>query len=162
MPNFLIDGELSDMRRKLSSLQTVLMKVIFPALWISLFGFGTLTMFVGGFQGADASLKWIFLFAWVAGSAFIYWSCIRLKEVSADDNFLYVSNYLKEISIPLSEVYDVTENVWINIHPVTIHLKSPSEFGAKIVFMPEARFFAFFSSHPVVDELKELARSKNT
>lgn len=138
------------------------MKVIFPALWISMWGLGTLMMFLGGSRGGGAPPKWIFLFGWIVGSAFIYWSCIRLKEVSADDNYLYVSNYLKEIPIPLSEVSDVTENVWLNIHPVTIHLKTPSEFGDRFVFMPKVRFFAFLSSHPVVDELKELARSKNT
>ena len=76
------------------------MKVIFPALWISMWGFGTLMMFLSRVQGSGEPPKWIFLFAWVAGTAFIYWSCIRLKEVSADDNYLYVSNYLKEISIP--------------------------------------------------------------
>jgi len=65
-----------------------------------------------------------------------------------------------QIAIPLSEIYDVTENVCVNIHPVTIHLRSPSEFGDKIVFMPTTRFFAFFSPHPVVNELKELARSR--
>jgi hypothetical protein len=150
------------MKRRLSSLQTVLMKIIFPAIWIPLWGFGTLMMFLGELEGADPPPKWVFLFAWIAGFAFLYWTCIRLKEVSVDDNFLYVSNYLKEVSIPLSEIDDVTENVWINIHPVTIHLNSPSEFGDKIIFMPTVRFFAFFSSHPVVNELKKLARSKNT
>lgn len=150
------------LRRRLSSLQTVLMKVVFPAIWIPLWGSGTLMMFFGVLEGGGGTaLKWVFLFVWVAGSAFIYWSCIRLKEVSVDDNFLYVSNYLKEVSIPLSEIYDVTENKWLNIHPVTIHLKSPSEFGDKIIFMPKARFFAFFDlNHPVVNELKKLARSK--
>jgi hypothetical protein len=138
------------------------MKVIFPGLWIPLFGMAPLTMFLGGFEGQDADPKWLFLLLWVVGSAFIYWNCIRLKEVSVDENFLYVSNYLKEIAIPLSEIQDVTENVWVNIHPVTIRLNSPSEFGDKIVFMPSVRFFAFFSSHPVVDELKELARSKGS
>ncbi len=96
-------------------------------------------MFFGLFEGTDEPPKWAFLFAWAAGAAFIYWSCIRLKEVSVDENFLYVSNYMKEVSIPLSEIYDVTENVWLNIHPVTIHLKSPSEFGDKIIFMPKVR-----------------------
>jgi len=117
-------------------------------------------MFLGNPGASDASAKWIFLFACLSGTAFIYWSCMRLKAVSVDDNYLYVSNYMREISIPLSEVSDVTENVWLNIHPVTIHLKSPSEFGDKIVFMPTVRFFAFFSSHPVVSELKRLARSR--
>ena len=149
------------MKRRLSSLQTVLMKIVFPAIWIPLWGFGILTMFSGGFDVADAATKWLFLVAWVVGCAFIYWSCIRLKEVSVDDNFLYVSNYLKEISIPLSEIYDVTENMWLNSHPVTIHLQSPSEFGDKITFMPKVRLFSFLSSHPVVDELKELASANS-
>ena len=150
------------MRRRLSSLQTILVKVIFPGLWIPIWGFVTLMAFLGGSEDADPVAKWFALCALVVVSAFIYWSGIRLKVVSVDDNFLYVSNYLKEISIPLSEIYDVTENVWINSHPVTIHLSSPSEFGDKIVFMPKTRFFALFSSHPVVKELKMLARSKNT
>ena len=119
-------------------------------------------MFLGGLGGADVPVKWIFLFAWIAGSAFIYWSCLRLKKVSVDDHFLYVSNYIKEVPISLSEIYDVTENVWLNMHPVTIHLKSPTEFGDKIIFMPKVRLFAFFSSHPVVDELKELAVSQDS
>jgi hypothetical protein len=136
------------------------MKIIFPAVWIPLFGFGALALFFDGAGDPNAPPKWVFLFMWIVGSAFIYWSCVRLKEVSVDDNFLYVSNYLKEIAIPLSEIDDVTENVWVNIHPVTIHLRSPSEFGDKIVFMPTVRFFAFFSSHPVINELKALARSR--
>jgi hypothetical protein len=136
------------------------MKIIFPALWIPGWGFATLMAFIS--SDADPGAKPFLLFGWVVGSAFIYWTGIRLKEVSVDDNFLYVSNYLKEVSIPLSDIYDVTENVWINIHPVTIHLKSPSDFGDKITFMPKTRFFAFFSSHPVVRELKVLAaRSRN-
>lgn len=137
------------------------MKVVLPALWIPIFGLGTLGMFLGTFEGGQhPPPKWIFLFGWLAGCAFIYWNSVRLKEVSVDEDFLYVSNYLKEVVIPLSEIEDVTENVWVNIHPVTIRLKSPSEFGDKIVFMPTARYFAFFSSHPVVAELKELAKSK--
>ena len=148
------------MRTRLSSLQTFWTKVVFPAVWIPLFGLAPLIGFLGQPEASDASVKWTFLFAWLAGTAFIYWSCIRLKAVSLDGSHLYVSNYLKEISIPLTEVSDVTENVWLNIHPVTIHLRSPSEFGDKIVFMPKVRFFAFFSSHPVVGNLKQAVRAR--
>src|SRR5215204_3382615 len=130
------------MKRRLSSLQTPLTKIVFPALWIPLFGWGTLTMFLGGFKDAGDNFKWLFLFGWLTGSAFIYWSCVRLKEVSVDDDYLHVSNYLKKARIPLSQIYDVTENVWLNLHPVTIHLKSPSEFGDRIVFMPPGRIFS--------------------
>jgi len=116
-------------------------------------------MFIRSDAGPLSPPPWIFLFFWIAGSAFLVWDAARLKFVSVDDDFLYVSNYLREIAIPLTDIYDVTENVWINTHPVTIHLKSPSEFGDKIVFMPKTRF-SLFSSHPVVKELKQLARSK--
>ena len=149
------------MKRRLSSLQTFLLKIVLPAVWIPLLGFFNVTALAGGSDDLNAVSKWLYLGVWVATSAVVYWNGVRLKTVSVDDNFLYVSNYLKEISIPLSDIYDVTENVWFNNHPVTIHLRSPSEFGDKIVFIPTARVFAMFSSHSVVNELKELARSSS-
>jgi hypothetical protein len=81
----------------------------------------------------------------------------RLKYVTVDDDYLYVSNFLKEIAIPLWDIDDVTENAWLKTHPVTVHLKHPSEFGDKIVFMPKIQFWGF-ASHPVVKELKQLSR----
>jgi len=99
-----------------------------------------------------------FLLFWMAGTVFIWWQSSRYKVVHVDRDFLYVSNYLKEIVIPLSEISNVTESRFINAHPVTIHLSSPSEFGNKIVFMPTVRMFSMFSSHPVVAEIKRLAR----
>lgn len=85
---------------------------------------------------------------------------MRLKALSVDGRFLYVSNYVDEITIPLSQISDVTENRWVKGHPVTIHLKSPSEFGDKIVFLPIIEPFLFWGSHPVVSELKAMARLK--
>ncbi len=147
-------------KRTISSSQTVLMKIIFPMVWIPLFGIGALMVFFS--PSSDPQFpKFYFLFMWIAGSVFIYRLCVRLKKVSLDNRFLYISNYIREIAVPLTEIYDVTENVWINIHPVTIHLKVSSEFGDKIRFMPKTRFFAWFSSHPIVNELKELANLRN-
>lgn len=146
------------MKQRLSSLQTFLMKIILPIIWITSFGIGVINSFIGKDMGSDMPPKTFFLIFWILGIAFLYWICIRLKTVSVDGNFLYVSNYIKEISIPLSDISDVTENRWINIHPVKIHLKTPSEFGETIIFMPKIRLFAFFSSHPVVNELKELVK----
>lgn len=149
--------------RMLSSAQTFWMKFVFPTIWISVFGFGTLAMFVGGFRGPNSTpappdMKWEFLAAWVAGTTFIYWACARLKRVRIEGSTIYVSNYLKEIRIPFEAIADVTENRWINIHPVTIHLRSATEFGDRIVFMPKIRIFGW-SSHPVVAELRELVHA---
>ena len=145
------------MRRRLSSYQTVFMKIVLPGLWVGGVGILVLMSFFNSFSGAPPKLT--FLIIWIGGSVFVCWTNVSLKDVSVDENFLYVSNYLKEIAIPLSDIYDVTENRWINFHPVTIHLGSPSEFGHKIVFMPRTRFW-IYSPHPVVAELKRLASSR--
>lgn len=79
-----------------------------------------------------------------------------LKRVRIDQEFLYVSNYRREIALPLSSIDAVTENRWINLHPVTIHLRVPTAFGQKITFMPKGLVFGW-SSHPVVEELRNAA-----
>jgi len=148
---------------RLHSLQTVVLKTVFPVLWIGGFATATLALFGsatfgGGGSTVPPEMKWIFLAATVAGSVFIYWSCVRLKLVRMDERKLYVSNLLTEIEVPLTQVDLVTENRWINIHPVTIHLNGDTEFGRKIMFMPHVRLFAFWSEHPVVDEILEAVR----
>jgi len=149
-------------KRNLSSELTGFYK-FFPAVWIPVFGLAIACLFVGVFQGTDGapapqSLKWLILSVWVVGSILIYFACASLKDVSIDEHSLYVSNYLKEISIPLTDVSDVTENIWWNFHPVTVHLRRRSVFGEKIIFMPERGLLWFGSSHPVVAQLKKVAR----
>lgn len=140
------------MPRELSSSLTFVYKVLFPAIWIPGFGLG-------------AWLTWqqrvpefpLFLLAWIVGSAVILALCLPLKRVSADADQLQVSNFLREISLPLRDVVDVTENRWINIHPVTIHLRDERGVAHRVTFMPTTRWFAFWSSHPVVAELRAMA-----
>lgn len=152
--------------KTISSAWTFPMKIIFPTVWISCFGAATAGLWLGSTpQGNGAQLppgmKWQFLFAWVFGTFFILWICAGLKRVRVDFDQLYISNYRKEIAVPLSNVVDVSENRWINIHPVKIHFRLPTEFGQQITFMPTSRFFGFWSSHPVVAELKNLAGIAN-
>ncbi|MGB7745704.1 MAG: hypothetical protein WBN75_00235 [Verrucomicrobiia bacterium] len=147
--------------RTLSSVQTFWMKFVFPAIWISMFGLGTLGLFLDVFHDrGDAAppdwMKWQFLAIWIIGSVFIWWGCVRLKKVRTDGSAIYVSNYFKEVRIPLDAVREVSENRWINIHPVTIHFRHDTPFGDRVVFMPTIRFFSW-RSHPVVRELRELA-----
>jgi len=153
------------MHRTLSSAQTFLMKFVFPVLWIGGFAAGTTAMFLAGegqYDGAGqpppSEMKWIFLLVTLAGSAFIYWCCVRLKRVSIDGSSLVISNYLKEIVVPLRELERVSENRWINIHPVTLSFRRETDFGRSVVFMPRMRLFSFLSSHPVVEEIRTAAR----
>jgi len=141
------------MVERLSSLQTFFSKFIFPPIWIGSFGVGVTRSMI-----ATAPRIWLPIFVfWMVGGGFIYWSCARLKKVSIDEQYLYVSNYLQETAVPFSLIGDVTQNRWLNNQMVTIHFKFPTELGDKIVFMPTFRFFAFVGPHPVVARLKQLA-----
>lgn len=109
-------------------------------------------------EGATDETKWLFLFIWLTCTCLLILFSNRLKRVRADTKNLYVSNYLREIEIPFSMIESVTENRWLNYHPVTIHLNAPTAFGRKITFIPKTRLFGFWSDHPVVEEIKRMAR----
>ena len=118
-------------------------------------------MFNVGIQGMGDATRWVFLVLWMAGATWIYWRGIRNKKVSVDDDNLYVSNYIKEVSIPLSEIREISENIWLNPHLITIHLKSSSDFGDKIYFIAKRISFGNpWKSSPVVRELIKLVRAK--
>jgi len=152
------------MRHVLSSRQTPFIKFVVPVLWIGCFAGITICLFLfpaacrdESGAPAPAGMKYWFLLLTIVGTFFIYRSCMRLKRVAIDDTSLYVSNYRTEIVVPLRDIERVTENRWENIHPVTIHLHSDTEFGNQIVFMPHRRWWAWWSSHPVVAELRAAA-----
>ena len=141
-------------RRTISSSFTFFYKFFFPTIWIGGFGSGTLDLLLN--QDKEGIP---FLIAWIAGSLFIYWGCVRLKYVEVDENKIYISNFFKMIEIPLQGIERISENSLINIHPIWISLKNPTDFGQKIMFMPKFSFRAsFFYSHPIAKELYELAR----
>jgi hypothetical protein len=134
------------------------MKFVSPVIWISGFGFGTAVLFRPGDAFRDRppppEMKWIFLAGLIVGSILIYWWGVRLMRVVMTDQELRISNYRRQIVVPLADVDEVTENRWVNVHPVTIQFVRRTDFGFRIVFMPKRRPFALFSSHPVVAELR--------
>ena len=103
-------------------------------------------------------LAFVFPLIGLVGVVSMYMTVMRYKKVSVDENFLYVSNYRKEIKISVSEIADVIETKWVRTRPVTIHLKNDSEFGRKIVFMPKFNGFRIFADNPLIAELKMLAK----
>ena len=141
------------MNKTISSEMTMIYKFIFPTLWIGGFGLGTIAMMHG-----DDPHKWIFLIALIVGTLFIGCLCFPLKSIKIEGSDLVISNYIRTIRVPTKLISNVTESVMINTHPVWIHFQKPTEFGSKVMFMPAVRMFAFFSSHPVVAELKTLAK----
>ncbi len=137
------------MRRKLSSAMTPIFKFVLPVVIVA---FCLNAAFrVGVPNGWPVILVMtLMLLVW-------YFFAGRLLVVQLDDKSLYVSNYRREIEIPLSEVAKVVENKLINTRNVTIYLTRPSAFGSQITFMPEVQLFLFFRDHPVVAQLSQSA-----
>ena len=150
--------------RTISSGQTILVKFIFPVVWIGGFGLGTMALWLAPLHARGGApppeMKWLFLAVWIAGSAFVLWLSAGLKRVRLDEETIYISNYVSEISVPLGLIEEVTENRWINIRPVTIQFRHPTEFGDKISFMPKTRVFWPWNPNPLVAELQALAAGR--
>jgi hypothetical protein len=148
------------MRAEISSRTTFIYKFIFPAIWISLFGFVAYLALNTGFRGTGTNKAvGIFMAAtWLVVSALLLRTAIPLMRVELRDGRIYASNYRREIEIVPTEIERITQNVWINVRPITLHLRHETSFGARIRFLPPSRaIFAFWKEDPIVDQLRRFA-----
>jgi hypothetical protein len=141
-------------KRRISSRLTILCKFIAPILWVSIMSIGSVLAL---FRVAEEPGSLIIIFVGIISSFFIIRFALRLKLVSIDDAFLYVSDYRKEIQIPFSQIESVAENFLTKPKLILLKLISPSEFGGKIVFIPPLQLFGAWRSHPMVSELKHIS-----
>ncbi|HQR34411.1 MAG TPA: hypothetical protein PLK30_16850 [Blastocatellia bacterium] len=86
-----------------------------------------------------------------------YLATRRWKNVFLENDALYVSNFLKQIRLPLAEIQDVNVSSFWRWQPRTIklNLKTETEFGRTIVFVP--RFMGYEASE-IAKELKHRMR----
>jgi hypothetical protein len=149
----------NEMAEKLSSCWTFIYKIVFPVIWISAFGIGTLMLWLGEFdqpQSPSMEVKWGFLFTWLAGSSLILWLALHLKTVALKGDTLLIKNYSREDTVTLSSINRISETRFINPKTIKLNLYSPCVFGEKVVFIPKFKFYNPFDQHPIVKLLKEL------
>ena len=90
-----------------------------------------------------------FIIFGLVSSIFVHLMVGSLKRVILAGDKLLVSNYLREIEVPLSRVEYVDDPDWSSLRRITLALREPSEFGDQIIFSP-----AFFEAGGIVRELK--------
>ena len=140
------------MIKEISSSTTVAWKYVFPGVWILFMGI--VGAIVAGFQATWKRTMVLFVLGWIIASGFLIWFARRLKFVSIDEDFLYVSDFRKEIQVPLAQIESVKENFWPRPKLITLTLDRPTEFGKEIVFVPPPLVFAALRSHPLVEEIE--------
>ena len=153
------------MPRTISSAWTFPIKYVFPLLWIGGVGYAlSLRMQPEAVASASApgirppGPPWAFFAVWLLCFTVVLWTVARLKRVRLESGALLVSNYLREIRVPLTQVMRITQNRWLNGQPITIRFRVETPFGTRITFLPPSRFrLALWQEDPLVGELRALA-----
>ncbi|CAN5904007.1 hypothetical protein BH11VER1_BH11VER1_34590 [soil metagenome] len=142
--------------RQLSSRSTTFYKCGFPAIWLSIFGLGTIALGIESIQGEPPRKMLItFLGFWIVGIILFSFLSFPLKHVRLTDTHFCVRGLKQEIHIPLENVIAISSSYLQNPETITLSLKNPTIFGSKIVFTPDARFIRF-RPHPTYLFLKQL------
>lgn len=142
------------MKRVISSKDTFFYKIILPVFFLICTPILPPAVYLYDRNNNFVAAVFVFIFL-LMSAALVFVMTKALKKISLDDNFLYVSNYRKEITVPLSNINKI---FWFgDMRPTMIYLKTPSEFGAKINFYPIITV-TLPGPNPIVKELKELAK----
>ncbi len=138
------------MKRTISSAFTMLSKCVIPVMIVVLVIVEAWVMF-----SEDSLVVTLVVMPVSIIAIASLWLCVPLKRVQIDDETLYISNYIRTIAVPFSEIESIKENKLFSTHPIWITLRNPTAFGKTIMFSPS--WCPPFSSHPIVDELRRLA-----
>lgn len=151
------DPTFRTMRQVISSGWTLVFKFLVPLglLMVSIF----LLMSLLIFPVRPRSNAVIGTLIVVGATVFFCWWGAKLKVISVDQHNLYVSNLIREISIPLANIYgvDALQGGW----PVIVRLKEKSEFGRTIFFLAAWQPLLFGSPHPVLEQLRQLVSANH-
>ena len=118
------------MLKRISSAGTFFFKFVMPGAFISFF---CLMLVIGLIK--DIRLAIFSLFG--LGVVFGLSNFMQLKVIIVNDKNLYVSNYFKKITIPLTEVAYIKKWDWGKGYVVwIIHFTHDTKFGREVIFSP--------------------------
>ena len=144
--------------KPLSSDLTYLYKYII--LPVSLIGFGAgVLLCILSPEAIPAEWgRGIFAFGMVMGlvmiAAMYMGAYAKIKQVKIKGNVLQISDFHQEIETPIENLKSVSGSLLMKPELVWLTFRQPTLFGEKIVFIGKYRFFAGWTLHPVVHELR--------
>ena len=144
------------MKRQISSNDTFFYKIILPVFFLICAVVVPPLVYLYDRENNAVAAVFVFISLFII-AALVFVMTKALKKLSLDGDVLYVSNYRKEIAVPVSNIDKI---LWFgDIRPTMIYLKTASEFGKKINLYPI--FTVTSGLNPIVEELKELAKIKD-
>ena len=116
-----------------------------------------LWVLVASFIDAATAKYEIFLGVALLGTCLLFWHCSRLRKVILDRDTLVISNYSREVSVPLTSVSQVKGSRWSKTKDIIITFDHDIGFGDKIIFVPKTRWLWPWQEHPIAAEMRKLA-----
>lgn len=156
------------MPRTLSSAWTFFYKFLLPIVLVGAFAVGLRSALearavYSGTPSAGPQMDlWLLALILLVALVAIARTCAPLKRIrlGPDGDTLLVSNYFQEWTVPVGLISDVTQNRWLKMRPITIHLRIDPGCGTRVVFMPPLRLnFLFWREDPEVSELRTMVAS---
>lgn len=137
--------------RVLSSRATPFYRFFTPLAWFLLW------VFLASFIEAATDYYEIILGVALLGACLFFWHGSRLRKVILDRDTLIISNYSREVSVPLTSISQVNGSRWAKTKDVTITFDHDIGFGDKVVFVPKTRWLWPWQEHPIAAEMRKLA-----
>lgn len=123
-----------------SSNFTLFYRIFFPVFWFIFFGACVFLFFIVPIWNDEIDIygftKYIYLALFILGILIYFLFAIRQLRVDADDEYLYVTNYIKTVRIPLGLIEMVSFKDYYVIRLVQIKLKQKGHFG-KVIHLIE-------------------------
>ena len=141
------------MTRQLSSSWTLAFRIFLPTFWLAFFGtFFFATLFTDKNQIGQISmngLRWGLL-VFILVFLFVFWKTVlRLKRIDADKEYVYVTNFFKNISYLHADVEKIELSKGIVFNYGTLVLKGKGYFGDRILFLASnKRVEIFIAENP--------------
>ena len=149
------------MNRQLSSSWTLGFRIFLPTFWIAFFGvFFVTTLLTDKNQIGQMSmngLRWGLLI-FISIFVFVFWKTVlRLKRIDADNEYVYVTNYFKNVRYPHADIEKLELSIGIILNYGTLVLKGKGVFGSNILFLASRkRIEIFMLENPqLVDWIEE-------
>ncbi len=130
---------------RISSSSTLFFAVFVPVFWLVFFGSLTIGLLILKPEDLEFQylgiIRWLFLFFFIVFGLVIYFTLLRLKRIDADDQYIYVTNYIKTIRIPFSQIEELSSKSLSLRLLGKLQLKHRGRFGTNIFFICEADRF---------------------
>ena len=138
---------------RLSSSYTIFYKVVLPIIQFLTTGVFALIILLN-----DVQIGYVIIAVMIIFLFFSLRYSFPLKEVWLGHDHIIVKNFSQKITVPLYSIVSVKENKWFNPHFVVITLRSDTEFGQRIIFIPDRKagdVFQFLKDSKVTQRLKQ-------